>query len=97
MPDHQGASTGPGTAAVDARSRGASGGPAKGGVHVAGPVEGRHVVPLVTGATDVRRIPAVARAGAVPGRFPIEDPDRAGIARGVLDVAELGRLSRPGR
>src|SRR5690242_12094286 len=64
--------------------------PADAGVDPTGEVEGGHVVPAVTGVGQVCRVPAVAPVRAVPGGFPVEDADRAGISGGVLDIVELG-------
>src|SRR3954466_8160094 len=66
--------------------------PADARVEMAGPVEGGLVVPAVAASVDVGRVPAIAGHG-VPGGLPVEDPDRAGVAGGVLHGGEVGRLS----
>src|SRR4051812_46731865 len=54
------------------------------GVHFAAPVEDRLVVPGVSGAVDVGRIPTVA-GHRVPGGLPVKTPRRAAVASSVLD------------
>src|SRR5919202_5977923 len=71
-----------------------SGGPADAGVEPPVPVEGGLVLPAVTGVGDVSGIPAVARHSR-PRGFPVEDPDRAGVACRCLHGGEVGGL--PGR